>query len=305
MNQSTNTVLLVSPTSFGFNPETASSNVFQHNIHLEKKIIQEKAQQEWEQVCALLAKEKVRVIAVMDTITPIKPDALFPNNWISTHESGKIILYPLLAHNRRTEKRRDIIYQLTQKYLVTDIVDLSFYEKENQFLEGTGSMVFDRVNKIIYACVSARTYIEPLEHLAKLLEYQVVAFHAFDHKKPIYHTNVLMSVGTQWASICLEAIPDANEREKIMDFFSKTEKEVIPLTYKQLDSFAGNILELDSLDGEKKIIMSKTTYESLDKNQLIMLSSYGDICYSDVSTIEQVGGGGIRCLLTELFLKPL
>lgn len=303
MKQTTHTVLLISPTSFGFNPETAQSNVFQHDIHLAKKVIQHGAQKEWERVCEMLVREKIHVIVVMDTPTPIKPDALFPNNWISTLEDGTIILYPLLAHNRRTEKRLDLVHQLTLNYSVKNIIDLSFYEKQNQFLEGTGSMVFDRVNKIVYACLSVRTSIEPLEHLAKLLGYQVVAFHAFDHEKPIYHTNVLMSVGTHWASICFDAIPDKTEREKIMAFFSKTGKEVVSLTHEQLEAFAGNILELESLDEKKKIIMSKTTYDSLDKNQITSFTSFGDICYTDVPTIEQVGGGGIRCLIAEIFLE--
>jgi len=302
MKQATNTVFMVSPTSFGFNPETAQSNVFQHDVHLAKKLIQQSAQKEWERVCEMLVREKINVIAVMDTKTPVKPDAIFPNNWISTHADGKLILYPLLAQNRRIEKRLDIVHQFTQKYAVKNIIDLSFYEKENQFLEGTGSMVFDRVNKIIYACLSIRTSIEPLEHLAKLLGYQVVAFHAFDHEKPIYHTNVLMSVGTQWASICFDAIPDKNEREKVMAFFGMTGKKVVNLTHDQLEAFAGNILELETLDGKKKIIMSKTTYDSLSKDQIETFTSFGDICYTDVPTIEQVGGGGIRCLLTELFL---
>ena len=302
MKQSTNTVLLVSPTSFGFNPETAGSNVFQHDVQLAKKVIHQSAQEEWERVCAMLVKEKINVIAVMDTNKPIKPDALFPNNWISTHQDGKLILYPLLAHNRRIEKRLDIVNQFTQKYSVTDIVDLSFYEKENQFLEGTGSMVLDRINKIIYACLSVRTYIEPLEHLAKLLGYQVVAFHAYNHEKPIYHTNVVMSVGSDWATICFDAIPDIEERRKIKDFFSRTGKTVVELSLKQIDAFAGNILELESIEGKRKIIMSKTTYDSLDKGQIETFTSFGDICYTDVSTIEKVGGGGIRCLIAEVFL---
>ena len=211
---------MISPTSFGFNPETAQSNVFQHDVHLAKKVIQYGAQKEWERVCEMLIKEKINVIAVMDTKDPIKPDALFPNNWITTHTDGTLILYPLLAHNRRAEKRLDIVHQFTLKYSIKNIIDLSFYEKEGLFLEGTGSMVFDRVNKIIYACLSVRTSIEPLEHVAKLLGYQVVAFHAFDHKKPIYHTNVLMSVGSQWASLCFDAIPDKTERDKIRAFFA-------------------------------------------------------------------------------------
>jgi hypothetical protein len=305
MNQSTNTVFLVSPSTFGFNPETAKSNVFQHDLHLEKNIIQQKAQKEWEGVCSMLVKEKINVIAIMDTLAPVKPDALFPNNWITTHESGKIILYPLMAPNRRAEKRLDIVYQLTQKYKVKEIIDLSFYEKEGLYLEGTGSMVFDRQNKIIYSCLSARTAIEPLEHVAKLLGYQVVPFQAFDQGAPIYHTNVFMSVGQRWATICKEAIPDKNEIEKLIHFFKKTGKEIIYLTQKQIDAFAGNILELETPEKLKKIIMSKTTYESLSEEQIEQFSSFGDICYSDVSTIEQVGGGGIRCLLAELFLQPL
>lgn len=304
-HQSTNSVFLISPTTFGFNEETAESNIFQHDVPLEKKLIQLNAQREWEAVCTMLVKEKINVIAIMDTLAPRKPDALFPNNWITTHADGRIILYPLLAKNRRAEKRLDIVKELSKKYLVTDIVDLSYFEKKDIFLEGTGSMVFDRTHKILYSCLSARTALEPLNHVAQLLDYTVISFHAFNRKKPMYHTNVFMAVGEKWTTMCEEAIPDKNEKEALLLSFKKTGKEVIHLTKKQIDSFAGNILELETLDGVKKIIMSKTAYESLDKSQLDTFSSFGDICYSDVSTIEQVGGGGIRCLLTELFLKPL
>ena len=305
MNNAANTVFLISPATFGFNPETAESNIFQHDIPLEKKLIQLTAQKEWEAVCAMLAKEKINVIAIMDTLSPLKPDALFPNNWITTHADGRIILYPMMAHNRRAEKRRDIVFELTKKYTVTDIIDLSSYEEKDQFLEGTGSMVFDRGNKIIYACISPRTHIEPLNKVASILGYQVIAFHAFDDKKPVYHTNVFMAVGEKWATLCEEAIPDVQEKEKLISSFKTTGKEIIHLTKKQIDSFAGNILELQALDGVKKIIMSKTAFESLSSAQIEAFSKQGDICYSDVTTIEIVGGGGIRCLLTELFLQAL
>lgn len=305
MKQTTNTVFLISPTSFGFNPETAKSNIFQHEVDQGMDVIQYNAQREWEQVCALLVKEKINVIAIMDTHTPQKPDALFPNNWITTHEDGKVIVYPLLAHNRRVEKRMDILSQMSKKYMVTDIIDLSYFEKEEKFLEGTGSMVFDREHKIIYSCLSARTHIEPLKHVAKILGYEVVTFHAFDHSVPIYHTNVFMAVGSKWVAICMDAIPDEKERETLKNSFAKTGKEIIHLTKEQIDAFAGNMLELESLDGETKIIMSKTTIRSLTENQIRAFMFYGDIISNDVPTIEKVGGGGIRCLLAELFLKPL
>jgi hypothetical protein len=305
MKQTTNTVFLVSPASFGFNQETAQSNIFQHDVDQERDVTQYNAEREWEQVCALLIKERINVIAIMDTHTPPKPDALFPNNWITTHEDGKIIVYPLLAHNRRAEKRIDILSQMRKKYLVTDIIDLSYFEKEEKFLEGTGSMVLDREHKIIYSCLSARTHIEPLEHVAKILGYKVITFHAFDHEMPIYHTNVFMAVGSKWVAICMDAIPDEMEKEKLRKSFAQTGKEIINLTNAQIDAFAGNMLELESLDGETKIVMSKTTLRSLDESQIRAFTIFGDIISSDVPTIEQVGGGGIRCLLAELFLKPL
>ena len=267
-NQSTNTVFLVSPTSFGFNPETATSNVFQHHLNLSEKNIQLKAQQEWDRVCALLVKEKINVIAVIDTSIPTKPDALFPNNWMTTHADGKIIVYPLLAPNRRTEKRADIILQMKKKYVVSEIIDLSYFEKRDLFLEGTGSMVLDRQNRILYACLSARTHQEPLDHIAKILGYEVIAFHAYDHEKPIYHTNVFMALGAKWVAICMDAIPDEEEKKRLKGSFAKTGKEVIDLTKKQIDAFAGNILELESLDKKTKINMSKTAYDSLDEKQL-------------------------------------
>ncbi len=302
MKQTTHAILLVSPTSFGFNPETAMSNVFQHDLHLEKKLIQQKAQKEWEEVCAMLSLEGIDIITINDTETPIKPDAIFPNNWITTHNGGEIVLYPLLAHNRRIEKRSGIVDELKKMYFVSKVIDLSFFEEEDQFLEGTGSMVLDRKNKIIYACLSARTHVEPLTHLAKLLGYKTVTFHAFDREKPIYHTNVLMSVGEKWACVCLDAIPDKAEREKVEKSLLKTGKEIIPLTYNQLEAFAGNTLELQSKTGVSKIIMSKATKTSLNPKQLKAFSKYGNICSVDIPIIEQVGGGGIRCLIAEIFL---
>lgn len=303
MAQTANTVLLVSPTTFGFNQETAESNIFQHHLDQDLSVTRYDAEREWEGVCKILVKNKINVIAVMDTVSPAKPDALFPNNWITTHADGKVIIYPLLAKNRRAEKRTDIIQQMRKKYLVTDVVDLSYFEKDNKFLEGTGSMVLDRENRIIYACLSARTHKEPLEQVAKILGYEVVAFHAFDHRAPIYHTNVFMSVGTKWAAICMDAIPDDAEKELLKNSFAKTGKEIINLTMAQIDAFAGNILELQTLEGEHKIIMSQVAHDSLDVEQVQSFQKYGDILSSDVHTIEQVGGGGIRCLLAEIFLK--
>lgn len=304
MKQTASTVLLISPTTFGFNPETAESNIFQHHLDQDLSVTRYDAEREWEEVCKMLVKNKINVIAVMDTVSPAKPDALFPNNWITTHEDGKVIIYPLLAPNRRAEKRTDIIQQMRKKYLVTDVIDLSYFEKDNKYLEGTGSMVLDRTNKIIYACLSPRTHKEPLSHVAKILGYEVVPFHAFDHRAPIYHTNVFMSVGSKWAAMCMDAVPDTKERELLIASFKKTGKELIDLSKTQIDSFAGNILEVQTPEGESKIIMSKTAYDSLDAKQITTFQKYGDILSSDVHTIEQVGGGGIRCLLAEIFLAP-
>lgn len=303
MSQIANTVLLVSPLTFGFNEETKESNTFQHHLQDSSKVIQIKAEQEWNSVCKMLITKGVNVIAILDSQNPVKPDALFPNNWITTHEDGKIIIYPLLAKNRRTEKRLEIINALQQKYVTTDFINLSFFEKEDTFLEGTGSMVFDRDNKIIYSCLSARTHIEPLKYVGKLLGYEVVSFHAFNHNHPIYHTNVFMSVGSKWVAICFDAIPDRFEKEKLKKSFKNTGKEIIELSIKQIDLFAGNILELKSKTNEAIIVMSQTTLESLSKCQKKQFSSHGEICAAAVPTIEQVGGGGIRCLLAEIFLK--
>ncbi len=305
MHHTTDTVLMVSPTSFSFNAETAKSNVFQHRVHDTKEHIQMLAEKEWKGVSSLLEKEGVCVLRIADTPTPVKPDALFPNNWITTHEDGRIILYPLLAKNRRIEKRADIIAYLQKKFQVSELTDLSSYEHAEQFLEGTGSVVFDRVHAIAYACLSARTHSAPLEKLGELLGYETVAFHAFDHNKPIYHTNVLMSVGSNWAAICFDAIPDATERDKVRSYFLKTGKEIIELSMKQLDAFAGNILELKTGKGTSIIVMSQTTFKSLDVSQTKILANAGKICVADVSTIERVGGGGIRCLIAEIFLTSV
>lgn len=296
---------MVSPTSFSFNAETAQSNVFQHRIRDTKEHIQKEADKEWNNVCAMLEKEGVTVFKIADTAVPVKPDALFPNNWITTHDDGTVIVYPLLAHNRRTEKRPDIIDALKKDFTVTTVTNLSSFENAGQFLEGTGSVVLDRTNKIAYACLSARTHISPLQKLGEILGYEVVSFHAFDHHKPIYHTNVLMSVGTSWVAICFDAIPDATEREKLRSYFQKTGKEIIELSFAQLDAFAGNILELKTNKNTSIIVMSQTTFKSLTVAQTKILARAGKICVADVSMIERVGGGGIRCLIAEIFLNKI
>ena len=293
---------MVSPTTFGFNPETAASNVYQHDSNDDISVIRRKALLEWQGVVDMLKREDVEVVAVTDTTHPVKPDALFPNNWITTHEDGTIIVYPLLAANRRHEKRTEVVEQVAARHPQAKIVDLSSYEERNMYLEGTGSMILDRKHKIAYACLSPRTFDGPLQKVGELLGYTVVAFQAHDKERPLYHTNLLMSVGEKWVAICMDAITDASEKKNLYGLFAKTGKTVILLDRTQIATYAGNIIELESKSGEKKILMSARAAASLTPKQKELFERFGKLCIADVSTIEEVGGGGIRCLVAELFL---
>ncbi|MFA6083071.1 citrulline utilization hydrolase CtlX [Mucilaginibacter sp.] len=302
MNQSTKNILMIRPVAFGFNVQTAQSNAFQ-NRDADQQLVQQKAQQEFDGFVAILKSNGVNVTVVDDTIEPHTPDSIFPNNWVSFHDNGDIFLYPMQADNRRLERREDIIRQLEENFKANHVIDLSRFEIKNQFLEGTGSMVLDRGNKIAYACLSPRTNAEVLKAFCDYTGYNAVTFNAYDqHGQAIYHTNVLMAIGSKFTVICLDSITNAHEKEIVIASLKETGKEIINITFDQMNQFAGNMLEVQNTAGETLIVMSRTAYASLTGEQKAALEKYGKLIYADINTIETNGGGSARCMMAEVHL---
>jgi hypothetical protein len=238
-----------------------------------------------------------------DTPEPFTPDSIFPNNWVSFHAEGNIFLYPMQAENRRLERREDIIMRLEDRFAVNHIVDLSRHESEGKFLEGTGSMVLDRNNKIAYACISPRTDKDILDVFCAQTGYKTVCFDAFDeHNKAIYHTNVLMCIGTKFAVICLDSIVNPHEKIEVSESLKAGHKEIIEISFAQMNHFAGNMLEVQNKDGAYFIVMSTSAFKSLTEQQKKVLGNYGELIYSDINTIESNGGGSARCMIAEVHL---
>jgi hypothetical protein len=298
---SASTLLMVRPQGFGFNEETASSNAFQqksanHDLHF----IAQQALLEFDQTVDVLRGHNIEVNVYDDIIFPHTPDAIFPNNWISMHENGSIILYPMQAKNRRLERRTDIIDSLQSMYHVEVIHDLSFHESDGRFLEGTGSIVFDHEHKIAYAALSERTDKDVFIECCKILEYQPIIFRAF-HKNgmPVYHTNVLMHISQHVSAICLEMI-HYEDRERILESLQITNHSPIILSEQQALSFAGNMLTIFDIEGKPYLFGSQTGFSSLTEHQLSMINI--QCIRIDIPTIEFIGGGSARCMIAEILL---
>jgi hypothetical protein len=304
-SQLASAVLMIRPARFASNPMTAASNVFQGRNDASPDEQQALALDEFDALVDALRESGVDVVVVQDTQHPHTPDSIFPNNWVSFHSDGRVVLYPMEAENRRTERRRDIIEKLDTEhgYQVTAIVDLSAHEQSGHYLEGTGSMVLDRSNRVAYACLSTRTQLDPLGDFAQRMDYEVVAFEAVDRNGvAIYHTNVLMNVGEAVAVICAAAIADAAQREAVLTRLTETGHEIIDLSFDQLDAFAGNMLELRNKDGDRVVALSSRAWKSLTKQQRETLQANGKIVHSPVDNIENSAGGSVRCMLAEIHL---
>jgi hypothetical protein len=302
--QLTNTILMIRPAAFRYNPETAANNFFQNPTSLGQQELQEAVLKEFDTMVATLRGKGIDVIVVEDTPTPVKPDAIFPNNWFSTNNRGVLNVYPMYARSRREEKRDDILQQLYRDYEVSSFYDWTEFEADNMFLEGTGSMVIDHLNRIVYACLSPRTNAVLLEKFASVNGYKAMAFSAADAAgHPVYHTNVILSVGESFAVLCTESIGDEFERIAVVQLLESTGHRVVPITQAQVAAFAGNVLQVKSKDGTKYIVLSQTAYEALNKEQVEVLSGYGELFPVDVSTIEKVEGGSARCMMAEIFLE--
>lgn len=305
--QNTSNILMVRPANFQYNIQTAASNDYQKNITtVTQDEINRLAQQEHDEFVALLKQHGIHVEVVQDTPDPIKPDAIFPNNWISMHEDGRIFLYPMKNTNRSFERRMDIVELIKQKYQVKEVIDLSNYELQDIALEGTGSMVFDHNAKVAYACISPRTDRTLFEKYCAMIEYTPVVFYAYDHnQKLIYHTNVVMCVGEGFVVIGMCSVTDEAERKMLMDKFAATGLTVIDLTSDQLNAnFAGNMLQLKNNKGEKFLVMSARAYTSLTPSQIETLERFTKILPVPIYMIEDIGGGSARCMMAEIFCPP-
>ncbi len=304
MTQVTSHVLMIRPLAFGFNVETAANNAFQHNPGEDTSaVIPTEATKEFDRFAQLLQQEGIDVTVLNDSIDPKKPDAVFPNNWISFHDNGKIVTYPMFSPLRRLERRDDLVGQIASRFRFRDWIHLEDSEQKHQYLEGTGSMVLDRVAKIAYACISERTDKELLSKWCDLLEYKAHTFYAESNGKPIYHTNVMMAIASDIAIVCLECLPDPDERTALRESLSQDHK-VVEITDAQVQSFAGNMLALKNNRGEELMVMSSRALQSLTDEQRCAIEEYCRIVASPITTIEDVGGGSARCMIAEIFLDP-
>ena len=309
MNAATETqaapaVLMIRPANFGANPETALSNAFQKSTETGNEV-QARAAAEFDALAAALMAAGVQVEVFQDRTEPVTPDAVFPNNWVSFHADGSAWLYPLLAQNRRWERRPDILEALKQErgYQLQQVRDLSHAELDGRYLEGTGSLVLDRVNRVAYAGLSPRTDSRMLQEWAQASGYEALAFHARDPKgRPIYHTNVMLCIGARFAVICLDSIVEPASRDWVRQSLADTGHEVIAISPYQMESFAGNMLELAGRGGRSVLAMSARAERALNPGQRAALEKYARIIAVPIDTIEDCSGGSVRCMLAEIHL---
>lgn len=294
---------MIRPVQFAFNAETAVNNAFQ--VAGKEGGIQEKARQEFDGFVETLRSNGVDVTVIVDTPFPHTPDSIFPNNWVSFHADGSVVLYPMFAANRRLERKTGILDAIATKFTVRQTIDLSGYEKEAAFLEGTGSMVLDRQHRIAYACLSPRTDFFVLTDFCEKMGYTTETFDAVDQNgQPIYHTNVMMCVADRYVVICMDAIAASHEKEQVTAAIQQTGKDMIAISYDQMNHFAGNMLQVKNMQGEPLLVMSSQAFEALTKEQVSRLLGYNRIIHAPLTTIETNGGGSARCMMAEIHLPP-
>jgi hypothetical protein len=304
-------VLMVRPAAFDYNPQTADTNALQHRAGMAAPATCRLAREEFDGVVRSLRGEGVRVCVAEDTPEPLKPDAVFPNNWVSFHADGSVVLYPMQAENRRRERRREIIDQVTDElgFEVRRTLDLTRLETTGRFLEGTGSLVLDHVRRIAYACRSPRTHEEALDQWSKEMEYEPILFTAEDRDgKPLYHTNVLMCLGARVVIVGASSIV-SRDRDRVLESLAASGREIIEIGPDAVEAFAGNMLELatwdEALGDSNVLVMSTTARQALGTQAFARLSACTDTVLAvPVPTIERVGGGSIRCMIAEVFLAP-
>ena len=308
MKQTTNAILMIRPVAFRMNEQTAVNNYYQKILDgLSPETVNATAQEEFDTFVNKLRMVGVDVTVVEDSINPDTPDSIFPNNWISFHESGDVALYPMFAENRRQERREDILDILEDKgFVINEIMDYTSAEADGYFLEGTGSILLDRQNDKAYCALSPRADEELFIEFCEDFEYTPVIFEAFQtvngERKLIYHTNVMMCLGETFAVICADCIDDKKERKMVLDSLRGDEKEVILITEEQVNNFAGNMLEVKGTDDRRYLVMSKSAHQSLTKKQVAQIEEHVTILSSSLDTIEVCGGGSARCMMAEIFL---
>jgi hypothetical protein len=294
-------ILMVRPYQFYFNQQTAANNFFQSNINIENA--NELAIAEFDTMVEQLRANQIEVKVIQDTKDPSTPDSIFPNNWVSTHADGTICLYPMYAENRRAERKSSVIEFLQANYKIENLLDITHFEEEGKFLEGTGSMVLDHQNKIAYGCLSERLDKEAFTYWCDKMQFKPISFKAVDDKaQPIYHTNVMMCMCDQFVVICLDSIPNKKEKQMLLDSFEQTNKEVITISQDQLHHFAGNMLQVFDMNEKPHLIMSEQAYSSLQPAQLNSLEKYNPLLSISIPTIEALGGGSTRCMMAEIHL---
>ena len=303
--QITNTVLMVRPVRFRMNEETVVNNYFQEEMDLKNEEINRQAQQEFDAFVHKLRKVGVKVIGVDDIYEQNTPDSVFPNNWITFHQNGNVAIYPMFAENRRRERREDILDKVEEEgFLIENVYDYTDAEQENIFLEGTGAMVLDRVHRKAYCALSPRADEELFIEFCEDFEYTPVIFKAYqkvDGKQvPIYHTNVMMALGENFAVVCLDTITDKSERKNLLHHLKEDKKEIISITPEQMCQYAGNMLQVQGKNSTY-LVMSDTAYNALTPQQIQTIEKYTQILHSNLETIETCGGGSARCMLAEVF----
>jgi len=302
----TSHIMMIRPVRFDFNAQTAASNSFQDaTARTDAQSTQMQALAEFDAFVVRLRAEGVHVWVFEDTLEPHTPDSIFPNNWISFHEDGTVVLYPMCAPNRRQERRQDILESLKTNFQLTNVDDLSEYEEDNLFLEGTGSLILDRVHKVAYVCLSPRADAKLIQLFGQQYGYKMCVFDALDRAgKPIYHTNVVMCLGETFAVICLECIPE-NQREQVKACLQDTGKEVVTISLEQLENFAGNMLHISNDKQESLLVMSERAYKALTDKQLTQLALHARVVHSPLTVVENNGGGSARCMMAEIFLPAI
>lgn len=307
MSQTTNTILMVRPAHFRMNEQTAINNYFQESLNSSAEDITDKAQKEFDSFVEKLRQVGVNVIVVQDDLETDTPDSVFPNNWVSFHANGNVALYPMFAENRRLERREDVFLTLEEKgFKIKDIVDYTSAENEGVFLEGTGSLILDRVNRKAYCALSPRADEELFIEFCEDFEYLPIMFTANQtvngERKAIYHTNVMMCIAETFAVICLDSIDNKKERKLVVENLEEDGKEVIEISEAQMHQFAGNMLQVQGVDGKRFLVMSQSAYKSLTQNQIQQIENHCEILYSSLTVIETCGGGSARCMMAEVFL---
>ena len=308
MSQTTNTILMIRPVAFRMNEQTAVNNYYQKVLDgLLPATVNAKAQEEFDAYVAKLRAVGVNVIVVEDTVNPDTPDSIFPNNWVSFHETGDVALYPMFAENRRLERREDVLDILEdQGFQINDIMDYTSAEEDNIFLEGTGSIILDRENEKAYCALSPRADEELFIEFCEDFEYSPVIFEAFQtvdgERKHIYHTNVMMCIAETFAVICADCIDDKAERKMVLSSLKESGKDVILITEEQVNNFAGNMLQVRGANDELFLIMSNAAYQSLTQSQIDKIEKHCKIIHASLDTIEACGGGSARCMMAEVFL---